>query len=358
MLLRFSASIAFCAVLATPAIADDKHTDHSELLRAYENAPNIAVPLTYVSPYAPVLESSRGIAIDPDTGYGLLDLGNGAYFATEGVYQVMFIKTDEGLILVDAPPNIGPKLLAVAEEIAPDMPITHLIYSHAHVDHIGFASEIAAAFPEVEIIAHELTSEILERANDARRPLPNVTFATTGEVFEVASGGQTLALNYPGPNHRSGNIEIWHEDSKTLMAVDVIFPGWMMWRRLALAEDIPGVFKMVNSINDRYDFETLVAGHVGRPGTKADVELQVAFMKDLHNAAAAALGSVAPGETVAPEDFANPWAVFDNYVDRVVIKCVSTLAPEWHDKMAGFDVFIYDQCLAMEQSIRIDGPSL
>jgi hypothetical protein len=37
---------------------------------------------------------------------------------------------------------------------------------------------------------------------------------------------------------------------------------------------------------------------------------------------------------------------------------VNTLTPKWQDKMSAFNVFIYDQCLAMEQSIRVDGPSL
>jgi glyoxylase-like metal-dependent hydrolase (beta-lactamase superfamily II) len=314
--------------------------------------------VTLIEKYAPVLESSMGPAIDPEKGYAVEDLGSGAFFVTEGAYQVMFVRTEDGLILVDAPPNIGDKLLAAAEEIAPGAPITHLIYSHPHVDHIGFASEIIEAFPDAEIVAHQETADNLARAQDPRRPAPTTTFDTTGDVFDLSAGGQKLDLRYPGPNHQAGNIEIWHADSQTLMLVDVVFPGWMMWRRIALAEDIPGTFDVIRDINDRYDFETLIAGHVGRTGTKADVEMQVEFMTDLHNAAATALGSVTPGEGVDPADFVNPWAVFDNYIDRVVVECVNTLTPKWQDKMSAFNVFIYDQCLAMEQSIRVDGPSL
>ena len=51
-------------------------------------------------------------------------------------------------------------------------------------------------------------------------------------------------------------------------------------------------------------------------------------------------------------------AIEKGNIDRVVIECVNTLTPVWQDRLAGFDVFIYDQCLAMEQSIRVDGPSL
>ena len=50
----------------------------------------------------------------------------------------------------------------------------------------------------------------------------------------------------------------------------------------------------------------------------------------------------------------NPWAVFDDYIDRVVIQCVNGLTPKWQDQLAAYDVYIWDQCYAMEQSLRID----
>jgi len=50
----------------------------------------------------------------------------------------------------------------------------------------------------------------------------------------------------------------------------------------------------------------------------------------------------------------NPWAVFDNYIDRVAIACVNQLTPKWSTKLAAYDVYIWDQCYSMEQSLRID----
>ena len=91
-----------------------------------------------------------------------------------------------------------------------------------------------------------------------------------------------------------------------------------------------------------------------RTGTRADVELQSEFMKDVKAAAGTALKSTPVGVGVDPRDMANPWAVFGNYIDRVVIQCVNALTPKWSGKLAGFDVFIWDQCYAMEQSLRID----
>jgi hypothetical protein len=33
---------------------------------------------------------------------------------------------------------------------------------------------------------------------------------------------------------------------------------------------------------------------------------------------------------------------------------MNTLEPAWKNRLAAYDVFIWDQCFAMEQSLRID----
>jgi hypothetical protein len=38
----------------------------------------------------------------------------------------------------------------------------------------------------------------------------------------------------------------------------------------------------------------------------------------------------------------------------VAAQCVNTLTPKWSTKLAGYDVFIWDQCYSMEQTLRID----
>lgn len=34
----------------------------------------------------------------------------------------------------------------------------------------------------------------------------------------------------------------------------------------------------------------------------------------------------------------NPWAVFGDYIDRVVVQCVNELTPDWATKLAAYDV--------------------
>ena len=67
------------------------------------------------------------------------------------------------------------------------------------------------------------------------------------------------------------------------------------------------------------------------------------------------LATITPGEGLdAKTAQENPWAVFDDYIDRVATQCVNTLTPKWSGRLAAFDVYVWDQCYAMEQSLRID----
>jgi hypothetical protein len=137
------------------------------------------------------------------------------------------------------------------------------------------------------------------------------------------------------------------------MVVDIVFPGWMPWRRFAVAHDVPGHFEQVELIR-KLPWTTLVSGHVARTGTHADVDLQAEFNKDVRKAATAALAGTRPGAGINMGDAGNPWAVYDDYIDRVALNCVNAVTPKWSRTLAGFDVFVWDQCYSMEQSLRID----
>ena len=127
----------------------------------------------------------------------------------------------------------------------------------------------------------------------------------------------------------------------------------MPWRRFAVAQDINGYFAQVDEIR-KMDWDTYIGGHVARTGTHADVDLQAEFLQDVKQAATKALATTKPGEGLNPLDKSNPWAFFDNYIDRVAGQCVNTLTSKWSTRLAAFDVFIWDQCYSMEQTLRIE----
>src|SRR4030095_9981698 len=285
-------------------------------------------------------------AIDPAKGYRIQKLGDALYMITDNAYQSMFLVYEDGAVVVDAPPTFAKNIRSAIAEVT-TKPTTHVSYRHSHIDHTGGTSLLGG---HPVILAQEETQRLLARAGDPNRPLPTVTFK---DHHTLKVGRQVLELSYYGTAHEPGNIFIYAPAQKTLMVVDVVFPGWMPWRRLALAQDLAGYFDQVERIM-QFPFETLVAGHVARVGTRADVQQQLAFMNDLKAAAGEALRTTKAGEGLDPRDQANPWAVFDNYIDRVACDCVNQLTPKWSTRLAAFDVFIWDQCYAMEQRLRID----
>jgi len=312
----------------------------------YPNMPSIAPIGVRIAKYFDVPPSSQGPAIDPARGYRLQDMGSGLYLITDNAIQSMFLVYNRGVVVIDAPQNLVAFIPKAIAEIT-DKPITHLIYSHSHADHIGGTKTLGG---HPIIIAQEETLRLLKRDADPNRPLPTVTFA---DKYTLRLGNQVLELSYHGNGHEPGNIFIYAPKQRVLMVVDIVFPGWMPWRRFAVAQDINGYFAQVEQIR-QMDWDTYVGGHVARTGTHADVDVQAEFNRDVKQAAATALATTKPGEGLNPLDKGNPWAFFDQYIDRVAAQCVNTLTPKWSSRLAGFDVYIWDQCYAMEQSLRIE----
>ena len=344
----FSSTIALCLIAGTPEAAlGMSQAPAGQPGAPYPDMPPIAPIGVRVDRYLPVPEQAMAPRVDPAKGYRIQRLGRGLYLVTDNAIQSMFMVYDKGVVVIDAPQAYSAHLKQAIREVT-DLPVTHVIYSHSHADHIGGVTDLGGHHPI--IIAQEETKRLLTRDNDPKRPLPTVTFK---HRYNLRLGSQRLELSYHGVAHEPGNIFIYAPEQKVLMVVDVVFPGWMPWRRLALAQDVPGFFEQVALI-DELPFDTFVGGHVSRVGTHADVRMQLDFISDLRAAAATALKTTEFGANIDPKDKSNPWAIFDNYIDRVAAQCVNTLTPKWQPKLAAFDVYVWDQCFTMEQSIRID----
>lgn len=295
---------------------------------------------------APLPETAIGPQIDFSKGYLVEEIKDGLYWVTEGAYQVIFLTTGEGVIVVDAPPSIGENYLKAIAEVT-DEPITHVIYSHTHKDHVGAMN----IFPDDAIyISHQETFETLSKRNDPNRPLPTVTFE---DSYTLEVGTQKLELAYYGPMHEPGNIFIYAPNQKVLMLVDVIFPGWTPFKDLAMAQDVPEFLAAHNKVLE-YDFDTFVGGHLTRLGTSEDVQIQKEYFEDIQAAAAKAnqeVSFMAIGQEVG---FENLWLVFQIYADSITQQCTNEVVPKWVDKLGGVDLFTYDHCWKISEAQRID----
>ena len=146
-------SFAILLFLTTMFIASFTLTPHSGFASLQNNNTSVQSEGT---PSSSIPEAAIGPTIPPEKGYLVEEIRDGLYWVTDGSYNTMFLVTDEGVVAVDAPPSIGANYLKAISEVT-DKPITYVIYSHSHLDHIGAAASI---FPEnATYISHEAIAQ-------------------------------------------------------------------------------------------------------------------------------------------------------------------------------------------------------
>ncbi len=301
--------------------------------------------------YAPVPSGALGPAMN-ESGYHVGRIAGNLYWVTDGIYQALFLTTKEGVVVIDAPPTIGHNLLRAIKQVTQALRrperVTHLIYSHSHADHIG----AAAIFGDRVIrVAHAETKRLLRAARDTNRPLPTVTFE---DRYHLHVGGEKIELTYHGPNHSPDNIFIRIPSARTLMVVDIIYPGWVPFSNLAESQDIQA-WKAAHDLVLSTEWDTYIGGHLGRLGTRSDVRLQKEYVEDLTASTVATLKSLDPTPFFAKYGATgNSWAIFKSYSDEAAQRAADPVTEKYLGVLAGADVYTVKNAAAMVNSARID----
>ena len=264
--------------------------------------------------------TAQAPTIDQEKGYFVDEIADGIYWLIGGGYQTMFVTTGEGVIAVDAPEPIGENYLAAIAEVTSE-PVTHMIYSHSHLDHTGAAGQI---FSNVTFISHIETADVLLAENDTNRPVPSVTF--DDYMYPISVGNQTLELYHIGNFHSDGDIMIYAPMQKVAMLVDLLRPGESPYKAFGVTPDIDLYLQTHDTLLDNFDFDVLISGHTNLLATKDDVMLNKQFTLDVMENARQVLEA---GE-------ANP-----------EVMCASLSIEQWNQTLANLDAFMIDHCLAM-----------
>jgi glyoxylase-like metal-dependent hydrolase (beta-lactamase superfamily II) len=179
--------------------------------------------------------------------------------ASEGIYRTIFLEGKKGCIAFDTfgTPGTARAYQQAIGRVFPKKPIHTVVYSHEHLDHAGYAADLA---PEARIIAHDHANQvILGRKSDGQLPA-HESFREERKAFDI--DGCYFELIYPGLTHGDGNIAAYFPESKTVFMADTVAEGvgyttlmdWhlthyvpVMERFLSLDWDIwvPGHFWMI-----------------------------------------------------------------------------------------------------------------
>jgi glyoxylase-like metal-dependent hydrolase (beta-lactamase superfamily II) len=224
--------------------------------------------------------------------------------------NTVFVVTDEGVVLFDAggSPAMGESIVAKVRSLT-DKPITHVVISHWHGDHMRGLQAIKAAFPKVQIFTHPHTREFIESTKDkwlkrrvnmvpgirkavssslandqdlSGRPLitaekewlqkglaitdqldkennrtaytiPDATFVDQLTLFV---GGKEIRFLCLGKSHTAGDIIMWLPGDKIVATGDIVTSPVPLMPS-AYTRDYPEVLERIKALG----FSSLVPGH-------------------------------------------------------------------------------------------------
>jgi len=144
------------------------------------------------------------------------------FMITGGGGNTLAYLTANGVVLVDTKlANWGQAILDKVRTVS-DKPITHIINTHTHGDHVG-SNEFFA--PSVDIVAQANTSANMAKMKNFATPetkhgMPDKTFT---DRMTVLSGKEAIDLYYFGAGHTNGDAFVVFRDLRTMHAGD-IFP--------------------------------------------------------------------------------------------------------------------------------------
>ena len=234
-------------------------------------------------------------------------------FRGGGGNTAVFVRTD-GVVVVDAKnPGWGQPILAKIKEIT-DRPVTTLINTHTHGDHVSGNVEFPAS---VDVIVQENTKTNMEKlpifARNENRGLARRTFA---DRMTLGSGADQVDLYYFGPGHTNGDAWVVFPSARAAHAGD-LFAG----KGLPLVDggnggsvlQYPGTLRKAHAGISNVD--TIINGHSATTTTWDDLRVFAEFNQDFVTWAQAQLKA---GKT--PEQAAVEWQVpakYDGYSSNV-----------------------------------------
>jgi len=286
---------------------------------------------------------ARILPVDPQKGYLVKQLKPDIYLITDGGYQSLFVTTGKGVILLDAPPSFGSKIVPAVAQTTKE-PIVELVYSHSHLDHISGAPEVLKQVPGIKILAEEGVAEFLREKQDPRRPLPTQTF--TGE-YTLNLGSARIQMKHGHWHSNEGDLYIYIPARKVLMAVDTMPPGYAQFQDFDLTADFHDYLAMFDQLL-AYDFDVLVGGHLGFPGNRNDVQVAKDYTLDVYRTVKRIHDGTDQMKVItqaaAKYGWDNKMALFRSVLDPIVAQCAQEIEGRWSDRLASVDVYAPSHC--------------
>lgn len=296
--------------------------------------------------FAPELEETvaRTPQLDPETQLYVEGFEPNLFYVTGGIYTSAFLKTEEGVVVFDAPPSFAHKLPAVIAEHAPNVPITHLVYSHGHTDHIGGA----AVFGDVgglEVVAPAKAAMSIANGGVPTILQPTIIYE---EEYELIVGGEVIEMKTASFHTEDEDALIYLPKQKFLVAVDTITTGEVPFMNFGGTTHVGEYLELFDELL-AYDFDYLLSGHLSILGTREDVLKNKEYAFDVQATVLSGMQTFQQrfGETLAAMEFSNGNLAYRSTIEQVRGECAAEIIDKWQDKLSAVDIWADSHCETM-----------
>jgi glyoxylase-like metal-dependent hydrolase (beta-lactamase superfamily II) len=305
--------------------------------------------------YAPVLRSTLDGAwvINPEKGVETRKVADGVYVVTDGVWQSAFAVTGAGVVVFDAPETYAARIRAEIAAVT-SQPITTLVFTHIHKDHIG-GSTAFADIKGLEIVALTGVASFLAEKKDPNRLVPTRTF---DDQLVLDRGGMRIELRAAHYHSDEGDLIVYIPRARFLMAIDTLAPGYGPFMGFDITSNFHEYLRVFDVLL-KYDFDVFVGGHLTHVGNRADVEVAREFARDVYETVKRVhretdLMAVFAETAQQVGGFDNKYLLFKRFLDVVTARATAEIEQRWMNRLAGIDVFAADHVRTALLYVRWD----
>ncbi|MEX2525056.1 MAG: MBL fold metallo-hydrolase [Gammaproteobacteria bacterium] len=250
--------------------------------------------------------------------YVIQRLTEKTYWVSVRGYSILFHVGENGVVLFDSPGDGRSRAILDAIASVTEWPVTTLIYSHSHLDHIGGAKTIARHARDrgrdLEIVA---TSKVIEEIGRFSLDVPAPTLVASVPEDRLSLQGLDIRIHTPEAYaHRPDTSLYYLPEERVIQAVDLITPGQLPYFSFNWAMD-PKAFRDNLELMRSLDWDFLDAGH-GNVGNRSDIRLSLDYYDDLANAIRTASKTVDKGEFYGPGF--HPYESYRNFMAALADK--------------------------------------
>ncbi|EEZ5227764.1 MBL fold metallo-hydrolase [Escherichia coli] len=281
--------------------------------------------------------------------YILQKIGERTYYVQRYFYSTTFYVGDKGVLLFDAPEGRGKYLLQAIRDVTP-LPVTALVYSHYHVDHIGdspfWNDEAKKEGVNLRIIASKATAEKMQFMN-SRLPVATQVLSKKDDQFKFEK--QTIELHRFVKAGHTDDHSVWLlKQEKVAHSPDLLNPDQLPMMGFAVSDTLVYHDSNLRQV-EMLDWKYFIGGH-GNIGSHDDFKFQRQFLNDLRDTTIKVRKEESFGKFM--NKTANNHADFARAQRKAIIKKVTEVLRPKYGHMYGYDASMPAN---IEMAIRLVG---